>query len=110
LPTRASELIGAAAIRATIVPIYDLAIALGMPGAAAVPWIVVHRGGTAGFAFERYEGHARILERAMSGTAQRGHLAGQLAISGQPRSVIDLGSVVAAIETRWNQSSTAKDQ
>lgn len=110
MPTRAPELIGAAAIRATIVPIYDLAIALGMPSAAAVPWVVVHRGGAAGFAFERYEGHARVAERSISAGVQRGHLAGHLVVGGQARSVVDLGSVLTTIEIRWNQGGNAKEE
>jgi len=110
VPTAAPELIGVAAIRSAVVPIYDLAIALGMPGAAATPWIAVHRDGTAGFAFEGFEGHARIPERSVSAGAQRGHLVGQVAVGGQPRSIVDLASVLSALETRWNQSGTAKER
>jgi chemotaxis signal transduction protein len=110
LPTRAPELLGAAAIRATVVPIYDLAIVLGAAGAVAQRWAVVHRGGRAGFAFEGYDGHARVAETTISAAAQRGHIAGQLVIDGQPRLIVDLGSVLNAIETRWNLGGTAKDQ
>ncbi|HSS01965.1 MAG TPA: chemotaxis protein CheW [Kofleriaceae bacterium] len=110
LPTRAPELLGVAAIRATVVPIYDLATALGMPRAAATPWIAVHHGGAAGFAFEGYEGHARIPQRSIAATAQRGHVVGQLVVGGRPRSVVDLGSVLTALEARWNQSGIAKEQ
>lgn len=109
LPSRAPELLGVAAIRATAVPIYDLAGALGMPGAAAVRWIVVHRDGRSGFAFERYDSHTRITHGSLTTTAQRGHIVGQLVVGGQPRLVIDLGSVIAAIETRFNHSGTTKE-
>jgi purine-binding chemotaxis protein CheW len=108
LPTGARELMGAAAIRASIVPVYDLAVALGMPRINEAPWIVLHRGGAAGFAFEVYEGHARVPERSTGGAA--GHIVGQLTVDGQPRSVIDLSSVLAAIEKRSNQSGSAKEQ
>ena len=110
LPSRAPELLGVAAIRATVLPIYDLAGALGMPGTAAVRWIAVHRDGQAGFAFERYDGHARIADGALSTGGQRGHVAGQLVVGGQPRLIIDLGSVLAAIDRRFNHSGTAKEQ
>ena len=109
LPTGARELIGAAAIRAAIVPIYDLAAALGVPRIHEAPWVVVHRDGAAGFAFEVYEGHARARERSTVG-ATRGHVVGQLTVGGQPRSVLDLGSVLAAIEKRSNRSGSAKEQ
>jgi chemotaxis signal transduction protein len=109
LPTGARELMGAAAIRASIVPVYDLAAALGMPRITEALWIVVHCGGAAGFAFEVYEGHARVPERSTGGAA-RGHIVGQVTVDGQPRSVIDLGSVLTAIEKRANHSGSAKEQ
>ena len=110
LPSPAPELLGVAAIRATVLPIYDLAGALGMPGAAAARWTAVHCDGQAGFAFERYDGHARIADVAFSAAAQRGHIAGQLVVHGQPRLIIDLGSVLAAIDTRFNPGGIAKEQ
>lgn len=110
LPARAPELLGVAAIRAAVLPIYDLAVALGMSGATTRRWIVVHRAGTAGFAFERYDGHTRVAEAAISAASRSGHIAGQLVVGGQARLVIDLGSVLTAIEARWNQGGTAKEQ
>ena len=109
LPARAPELLGVAAIRAAVVPIYNLAVALGMSGAGAQRWAVVHRAGTAGFAFERYDAHVRIPETAISTASRSGPIAGQLVVTGRPRLVIDLDCVVEAIEKR-NQRSTAKDQ
>jgi chemotaxis signal transduction protein len=109
LPTGARELIGAAAIRASILPVYDLAVALGLPRITEAPWIIVHCGGAAGFAFEVYEGHARIPERS-TGSAGRGHIVGQVTVDGQARSMIDLGSVLASIENRANHSGSAKEQ
>jgi len=110
LPSRAPELLGVAAIRAIVLPVYDLAGVLGMPGSAAARWIAVHRDGQAGFAFERYDGHARTAEDSLKPAGKRSHVAGQLVIGGQPRLVIDLGSVLAALEARFNQSGTAKEQ
>ena len=110
LPARAPELLGVAAIRAAVVPIYNLAVVLGMSGAAAQRWAVVHRAGTAGFAFERYDGHVRIAETAISAASRSGPIAGQLVVAGQPRLVIDLDSVVEANEKRWNQHRPAKDK
>ena len=109
LPTRAPELLGMAAIRAAIVPIYDLGVTLGLPPAVAVRWLVVARGGTAGFAFERFDGHTRLLDRATALATIGGHVRGQLTVDGQPRSIVDLGSVVAAIETRWRPRGAAKE-
>ena len=117
LPTRAPEFRGVAAIRAAIVPIYDLSVALGATSATASRWSVLIRGGHVGFAFEGYDGHARIADRAIAvpagvpaaGASAHGHVLGQFSLDGQPRSIVDLGSVLAAIELRWRPRGTAKD-
>ena len=110
LPNRAPELLGVAAIRAAVVPIYDLSMAVGIPGTGAKRWTVQIRGGLAGFAFEGYDGHVRIPESSIAVATKRGHVRGQFILDGQSRSVVDLGSVLTAIETRWRQSGTAKEQ
>jgi purine-binding chemotaxis protein CheW len=110
LPSRAPELLGVTAIRATLVPIYDLGVAFGGSPAGVTRWTVLVRGGSAGFAFEGYDGHVRIGDRAIARATQRGHVRGQIVVTGQPRSVVDLASVLAAIETRWDPHDTAKDQ
>ena len=117
LPTRAPELLGVAAIRVAIVPIYDLGVALGATTATASRWTALIRGGHAGFAFDGYDGYARIAGHAIAvpaglpaaGAPTRGHVRGQFSRDGQPRSIVDLGSVLAAIELRWRPRGTAKD-
>jgi purine-binding chemotaxis protein CheW len=109
LPSRAPELLGVVAIRAAIVPIYDLGFAFGMPRADVPRWTVVLRGGTAGFAFEGYDGHARIAERAIAAASQRRHMTGQFSAGGQPRSILDVGAVLSAIENRWRPGGTGKE-
>ena len=110
LPTRAPELLGVATIRADVVPIYDLGVAFGGSGAAMARWTVLVRGGSAGFTFEGYDGHARIADRTIAGATQRGFVRGQFGLDGEPRAVADLGAVLTAIETRWRRHGTAKDQ
>jgi purine-binding chemotaxis protein CheW len=106
LPARAPELLGVAAIRAAIVPIYDLGAALGTAAAGAIRWAIVLRGGAAGFAFEAHDGHARIAEDAIAVATGRGHVRGQFHIDGEPRPIVDLAAVLAAIETRWRRTGT----
>jgi chemotaxis signal transduction protein len=110
LPTRAPELLGVAAIRAAVVPIYDLGVALGAASAGTPRWSVVVRDGHAGLAFEGFDGHAQIPERSIAAATQRGHVRGHVLVGGQSRAIIDLGSVLTAIETRWRPRGTAKDQ
>ncbi|HEY0483284.1 MAG TPA: chemotaxis protein CheW [Kofleriaceae bacterium] len=112
LPARGPELLGVAAIRAAIVPIYDLGAALGVAAAAAgatrwaTRWAIVLRGGAAGFAFEAHDGHARIAEDAIAVATGRGHVRGQFQVDDEPRPIVDLAAVLAAIETRWRPTGT----
>lgn len=110
LPTRAPELLGVAAIRAAIVPIYDLAAALGAAGVGELRWTVVVRGGAAGFAFEACDGHARISERAPDAADPRGAAGEQLGIDGRPRPILDLAAALTAIETRWRRPGPVKER
>lgn len=108
LPTRAVELLGVATVRAAIVPIYDLAAVLDSPSTGAPRWVVVIRRAVAGFAFEGNDGHARIPDRSIAGTL-RGHLRGHFTLGEQARSILDLGSMLTAIEARWRPSGAAKE-
>jgi chemotaxis signal transduction protein len=109
LPSRAPELVGVAAIRSAVVPIYDLRVAFGRAATTVPRWTVLVRGGTAGFCFESFDGHLRIPDRAIAASSQRGHGRGQFTAGGQPRSIIDLGATLTAIETRWRTGPSTKD-
>ena len=110
LPSRAPELLGVAAIRAAVIPIYDLRVAFGAAGVGVTRWTVVVSDGLAGFGFDGYEGHARIADRSIAAAPPGGHVRGQFTLDGQPRSVVDLRSVLAGIETRWRSRGLAKDE
>ena len=61
VPSPARELLGVVAVRGTVVPIYDLASALGATANPAAPrWIAIARGGAVGFAFDGFDGYARV--------------------------------------------------
>jgi chemotaxis signal transduction protein len=111
LPTRAPELLGMAAIRAAILPIYDLRIGLGISTAgSSTRWTVVARRAPVGFAFDGYDGHARIVASSIAAATQSGHVRGQFTFDGWARSVIDLPSVLTAIEQRGRPHGAAKEQ
>ena len=86
VPSRQRSFLGLATIRNTIVPIYDLAVALGhRKQPAPAHWIVVSRGeAPIGWAFDTLDGHLRI-EPPESGT-----IATSLDVAGITRRVIDL--------------------
>jgi chemotaxis signal transduction protein len=110
LPTPAPVLLGVAAVRAAVVPIYDLCAALGGGATGQARWIVLVRGGSVGFAVQGFDGHARIPDASIAPAPQPGHLRGRFSFGGQPRSVIDIGSVLTAITTRWGHGSPVKGQ
>lgn len=100
LPTRTPALLGVAAIRAAVVPIYDLSAAFGSAGTGGTRWIALLRGGLAGFAFASFDGHARIADASIAATTQRGHISGQFVLDGQPHPILDIGFVLTAIGRR----------
>jgi chemotaxis signal transduction protein len=63
MPSPARELLGIAAVRAALVPIYDLRLAIGASASRAARWSILVRGGTAGFSFDGFDGHARTTTR-----------------------------------------------
>lgn len=63
VPSPARELIGIAAVRSVLVPIYDLRLAIGAAATLPARWTVLVRGGTAGFSFDGFDGHARTIVR-----------------------------------------------
>jgi hypothetical protein len=95
-------------VRASIVPVYDLRATLDSRGAGMPRWIMVlHR--AAGFAFEEHLGHVRVPDRAVAVAAQRGHVRGHFTFDAQALSILDLGSMLTAIEARWRAHGAAKD-
>ena len=48
-------------MRDAILPIYDLALALGADASPVAPrWIAIARGDAGGFAFDGFDGYARV--------------------------------------------------
>ncbi len=63
MPSPARELLGIAAVRAALVPMYDLRLAIGASAALPARWSILVRGGRAGFSFDGFDGHARTTAR-----------------------------------------------
>jgi purine-binding chemotaxis protein CheW len=60
LPGPVPALLGVASIRGVSALIYDLRVALRLDAVAHPRWTVLVRGTTAGFAFDGFEGYARV--------------------------------------------------
>ncbi|MGE3547439.1 MAG: chemotaxis protein CheW, partial [Kofleriaceae bacterium] len=103
VPSPVRELTGVAALRGALVPIYDLAALLGYP-ACNGRWSVVAGGRSMGFAFDRFESHARVPVDAFTAeltdhgrgtgsagnTAPRAHTRGAVRIHKLSRPLIEL--------------------
>jgi len=103
VPTRAPELLGIAAVRTALVPIYDLRIALGASATAPPRWTVLVRGAAAGFAFDGFDGHARSEDRADA--EARSAVRALVSLDGRAHPVIALGSLLEGIQARWTSST-----
>ena len=84
VPSSERTLVGLATVRNVIVPVHDLAVALGMrPQAADARWVVVTAAEPArAWAFDRLEAQVRIDAAARSG--------GSVEVAGQARRLLDL--------------------
>ena len=60
VPSPVPALLGLVAVRAAIVPLYDLRAILGIAAPAAPRWCLVARAATAAFAFDAFEGLVRV--------------------------------------------------
>jgi purine-binding chemotaxis protein CheW len=90
VPSRVPELLGIAAVRGIVVPVYDLAALLGRPFATRPRWIALTRGADAvGLAFGELEGHERVDDTVVAGTHV--HAAGTV------RAIVDIAAVERAI-------------
>lgn len=73
VPGGAAALLGVAGFRGALLPVYDLAVLLGHPGAEAPRWLVVAVAVPIALAFAAFEGQLRVLrEEIMAGRAD-GH-------------------------------------
>lgn len=97
MPTPALELLGVAAIRATLVPIYDLRVALGMAAGPDPRWSMLIRGGAAVFAFDGFDGLARSHDRGAT-----------ISLDGRVHAVISPTALLDAIRGRWMNKEQAR--
>lgn len=104
LPQAAPEFLGIAGFRGSIVPVYDLRVLLGYAGGEAPRWLVVAGSRPVGLAFEGFDGHLRLPQEDIAqqecNDTERPHVRELARVAGQPRPIVDLASVLAAIRER----------
>jgi chemotaxis signal transduction protein len=106
VPSPVAQLLGIAAIRGLMAPIYDLAALLRYPPAANPRWFIFARAPQpVGLAFETFESHLQVSQSSLAtdngdvgGTVGIGrHLRGTVPAAGALRPIIHLASVLEMI-------------
>ena len=103
VPTSVPELLGIAAIRGSMLPVYDLGAILGHPGESNLRWTAVAAGNSpVGLAFARFEGHLRVRVDAIAADVRSGasHVREVVHLEAGVRSIVSVVSVLDAITNR----------
>lgn len=124
LPGSAAELLGLAAVRGTLVPVYDLRTLLGYAPGAPSRWMVLVappasdasardvRAGVA-LSFTAFEGQLRVLRADLRPEVDRSSptpmLRGSVRANGAVRPIVHLPSVLETITERARGSSPRKE-
>lgn len=103
LPSAVPELLGLVSLRATIVPVYDLAALLGRPAQQAPRWLVLAAAAPIALAFDTLDGYRRLApEEILTGPGQAGAERGpELArVDEELKPMVDLRVVLERIAAR----------
>jgi len=109
VPSREPTLLGIAAFRGTLAPVYDFAALLGCPAGSSIRCLILARGpAPVGLAFEALEGQRRVKRDGISFPAHdgTGHVHGTVRIASSVRPLIHVASVVLAIARRIEANPT----
>lgn len=106
LPSSASELLGVAGVRGDIVPVFSLGALLGQAGGDDRPrWLVLAKGGRAGFAFDALDGHLRIpLARIAPVANPKGFVQANAVTGKEARPIVSIASLMEHLEHRAGQN------
>jgi chemotaxis signal transduction protein len=112
IPSPVPELLGLAGVRGELVPTYSLAAWLGHGREPTTRWLALCGAGErAGLAFGEIEGQLAIepgqLVAAPESTA---HVRDWLRADGDTRPIVDVGSILEAIQRRCRADAAAKER
>jgi chemotaxis signal transduction protein len=101
IPSQSVGLLGIAGFRGTILPVYDLAVLLGLPPLENPKWIAVAANAGVAIAFETYDGHLRVSQEdaAANESAEgvRRHVRYLLRTPDGLRAIINLSSALQKV-------------
>ena len=107
LPSGAAELLGVAGVRGDVVPVFSLAALIGQSGGgdAKPRWLVLARGGHAGFAFDTLDGHLRIpLASIAPAASPKSFVQANAVIGKEARPIVSIASLMDHLEKRAGQN------
>jgi chemotaxis signal transduction protein len=110
-PSRIMELLGMAALRGSVIPVFDLAALLGIPRGGSGPlWLILLPGDTPiGLAFEAFEGR-QVPEWLADEQSARQHVRQLVRIGSAVRGVLDIPRLAEDIRRRAGITEPAKEK
>jgi chemotaxis signal transduction protein len=96
MPATARELLGVIAVRAQILPVYDLRAVVGAARELAPRWLVIARHAPVAFAFDGFDGLVRVAADAAVASSAR-FASGVVTIDGRSTTILDLEAACAAV-------------
>ncbi|MEJ7729417.1 MAG: chemotaxis protein CheW [Polyangiaceae bacterium] len=115
VPSDAPALLGVAAFRGVMAPVFDLRVALAQPAGAAPAWLVlVHTPEPVGLAFDLFEEHftpeqhALVAPAAPPGSSNGASASRIVRGAGEARPIVDLAGLIAKLAPRSPASALRK--
>jgi chemotaxis signal transduction protein len=105
--------LGIAGFRGAILPVYSLQALFGRPLAEPPRWLVVVAGAPVALGFEAFQGHLRVARDAVlaqQSAERRFHARHYIRAQSLVRPVIDLASVLDALEFRRPQATPKEER
>ena len=105
--------LGIAGFRGTILPVYSLQALLGRPLAEPPRWLVVVAGAPVALGFEAFQGHLRVAREAVltqQAAERRFHARHYIRAQSLVRPIIELASVLGALDIRRPQAAPKEEQ
>jgi purine-binding chemotaxis protein CheW len=105
--------LGIAGFRGTILPVYSLQALLGRPSPERPRWLVVAAGAPVALGFEAFQGHLRVARSAVltqKSAERRFHARQYIRAQSLVRPVIELASVLGALEFRRPETTVPEEE
>lgn len=109
LPSAVPELIGIAGLKGAVLPVYDLAMLIGLPRASNPRWLMVAAAAPVGFAFDRFDGYESVRpdDFTLDAAGAPGRHVRELLRRREPRPVVHVAAMLETIRNRRDRQRPA---